>query len=45
MEFMAMKKVLVESLKKAADKMVTSSKASLFTYGMEEMPKSLKKRR
>lgn len=42
---MKLKEILVESLKKTADKVITSSVASLSGYGVEEMPQSLKERR
>lgn len=42
---MKLKEILVESLKKKADKMITSSKASMQEYGVEEMPQSMKEKR
>lgn len=42
---MNIKAILRDSLKKTTDKMVTSSKASFFGYGVEEMPKSMKEKR
>lgn len=42
---MKLKEILVESLKKATDKMITSSAASLQGYGIEEMPQSMKEKR
>lgn len=42
---MKIKEVLTDSLKKVVDKMNTASTASVFYYGVEEMPKSMKEKR
>lgn len=42
---MNIKAILTDSLKKAADKMITASKASMQGYGIEEMPQSMKEKR
>lgn len=42
---MKIKEILTDSLKKAVDKMMTASTASVQGYGIEEMPQSMKERR
>lgn len=42
---MKFKEILVDTLKKTVDKMITSSKVSMQEYGIEDMPQSMKEKR